>query len=273
MIRMSKPVKLSSWWYTALLVGLLALTAFIIWSEITHSWPLLSGALVLILAGYSLIRPRLNLEYENAATAGQIIGSVLLMSGVALGSYVVSIVSLLLAVACPVVWTVFPGFRAGAISNIVLIAVVALAAGAGSFSRGTLTLDWTPILVGTLVIMIFSLMIGSMVHTAVRWGRERADLLDDLRSSQADLGESYRQLMAVDLPTGAADQRPLSSREAEVLTLASQGYSNREIGERLFISPATVKTHMEHILAKLDATTRTQAVLIAHQSGLLSGRA
>ena len=57
-----------------------------------------------------------------------------------------------------------------------------------------------------------------------------------------------------------------------MLALVSEGCTNREIGRRLFISPATVKTHMEHILTKLGATTRAQAVLLAHEDGLLPVR-
>lgn len=63
----------------------------------------------------------------------------------------------------------------------------------------------------------------------------------------------------------------LSTRELEVLRLISQGRTNRQIGETLYISPATVKTHVEHILTKLGATTRTQAVVTAHLEGLLPG--
>ena len=119
-----------------------------------------------------------------------------------------------------------------------------------------------------VIITVFSVMIGTMVYSALIWGRERAELLDDLKSSQANLAESYQELMSTTVLT-PINESPLSSRETEVLQLVSQGCTNREIAHRLFISPATVKTHMEHILTKLGATTRTQAVLIAHQEQLL----
>jgi len=61
----------------------------------------------------------------------------------------------------------------------------------------------------------------------------------------------------------------LSEREVEVLTLIGRGLSNTEIGEELFISLATVKTHVRHVLAKLGARDRVQAVVIAYQSGLV----
>ena len=52
----------------------------------------------------------------------------------------------------------------------------------------------------------------------------------------------------------------ISSREYEVLQLISQGYSNKEIGEKLFVSESTIKTHVSNLLVKLDAKRRTQAV-------------
>ena len=108
-----------------------------------------------------------------------------------------------------------------------------------------------------------------MVHAALQWGKERSELLEELKASQTDLAESYQRLMAETHPVPVGES-PLSGRETEVLALVSTGCTNREIGHRLHISPATVKTHMEHILTKLGATTQTQAVLVAHQEGLLS---
>jgi DNA-binding NarL/FixJ family response regulator len=55
----------------------------------------------------------------------------------------------------------------------------------------------------------------------------------------------------------------LTQREREVYELLACGLSNREIGAKLFISDATVKVHVRHILEKLDAKTRTQAALMA----------
>jgi len=61
----------------------------------------------------------------------------------------------------------------------------------------------------------------------------------------------------------------LSDRELEVLKLMADGKSNREIGQSLWISETTVKTHVSHILRKLGQQDRTQAVLAAMRAGIL----
>jgi len=61
----------------------------------------------------------------------------------------------------------------------------------------------------------------------------------------------------------------LTSREREVMALVAQGLTNSEIGERLFMSPATARTHVSRILAKLGARDRTQLVVMAYESGLV----
>jgi DNA-binding NarL/FixJ family response regulator len=77
----------------------------------------------------------------------------------------------------------------------------------------------------------------------------------------------------VQRPSPAADGRsrlaPLSEREVEVLGLVGAGRSNTEIADGLFISLATVKTHVRHILAKLDLRDRAQAIVLAHECGLV----
>ncbi|QFY09948.1 response regulator [Nonomuraea phyllanthi] len=62
----------------------------------------------------------------------------------------------------------------------------------------------------------------------------------------------------------------LTEREREVLALVGQGLSNHEIGAQLFLSPATVRTHVSRAMTKLGARDRAQLVVIAYQTGLVS---
>jgi DNA-binding NarL/FixJ family response regulator len=64
----------------------------------------------------------------------------------------------------------------------------------------------------------------------------------------------------------------LTDRECEVLRLVAAGMSNGEIADHLRISPATAKTHVAHLLTKLDARDRVQLVILAYQAGLASLR-
>jgi len=63
--------------------------------------------------------------------------------------------------------------------------------------------------------------------------------------------------------------QPLTPRESEVLALVAEGLTNTMIGERLVISPTTVKSHVQSILHKMDVSDRTQAAVLAVRRGLV----
>lgn len=65
---------------------------------------------------------------------------------------------------------------------------------------------------------------------------------------------------------------PLSARELDVLALVARGSTNRAVAAALFISEATVKTHLLHVYAKLGVGDRAAAVAVAYERGLLKGR-
>jgi NarL family two-component system response regulator LiaR len=62
----------------------------------------------------------------------------------------------------------------------------------------------------------------------------------------------------------------LTARELDILRYIAQGMSNQEIGEQLFLSERTVRTHVSHILGKLHLANRTQAALYALREGYAS---
>ncbi|MFM7534467.1 MAG: response regulator [Acidimicrobiales bacterium] len=71
-------------------------------------------------------------------------------------------------------------------------------------------------------------------------------------------------------PSGSGPLDVLSDREREVLAEVARGKTNAEIGASLFMSPLTAKTHVSHILGKLQARDRAQLVVIGYETGLVS---
>jgi len=101
----------------------------------------------------------------------------------------------------------------------------------------------------------------------------RPVLLQAIRAAsrgETVLAPSVATRLVADLRSPAQEQ--LSDRELEVLTLIAQGETNRGAATRLFISEATVKTHLLHIYAKLDVGDRAAAVATAYERGLLGPR-
>jgi DNA-binding NarL/FixJ family response regulator len=102
-------------------------------------------------------------------------------------------------------------------------------------------------------------LIGEFTRTPPATGPDRRPSTQHATAQVSEVGLSCERL-----------QRVLTERELEVLTMVARGMSNAEIAEELTISPATAKTHVAHLLTKLDARDRIQLVIIAYQSGMVS---
>jgi HD-GYP domain-containing protein (c-di-GMP phosphodiesterase class II) len=102
-------------------------------------------------------------------------------------------------------------------------------------------------------------------------GEAAAELRGDVRAGRLD-AEAVEAVLAAAghaVPRRQAGPAGLTRREIEVLRLLARGTSNKEIARLLVISPKTVANHVEHIYAKIGASTRTAASLFAVQHGLL----
>jgi DNA-binding NarL/FixJ family response regulator len=81
------------------------------------------------------------------------------------------------------------------------------------------------------------------------------------------------QFTRIPRPSPPSELDRLTERELEVFRLISRGLSNAEIGRELYISETTVKTHITHLLQKLDLRDRVQAVVLAYETGLFEADA
>jgi DNA-binding NarL/FixJ family response regulator len=91
-------------------------------------------------------------------------------------------------------------------------------------------------------------------------------------STTRRLIDRFAPLLPAGTEQAAAGLAELTDREREVLVQVAAGLSNAEIATRLFVSEATVKTHVGRILAKLGLRDRVQAVVLAYESGLVKAR-
>src|SRR5207248_5346913 len=82
-------------------------------------------------------------------------------------------------------------------------------------------------------------------------------------------GGQGAEIIPFTAPLRELEQEP-THREIEVLQLISEGLVNREIGKTLFLSEETVKSHVRHLLAKLQARSRAHAVAVGFRRGLLT---
>ncbi|MFL6108579.1 MAG: LuxR C-terminal-related transcriptional regulator, partial [Marmoricola sp.] len=89
------------------------------------------------------------------------------------------------------------------------------------------------------------------------------------RTGAAPLLVELRTLGAGSRTRAGGSSEALTAREHESIGLVAQGRSNGEIGKQLFIATKTVSVHVSNILAKLGASTRTEAAAIAQRRGLL----
>ena len=135
------------------------------------------------------------------------------------------------------------------------------------------------------VIMLTTFDLDQYVYEALRAGASgfllkdapAAQLVDAIRvvaAGDALLAPAITRRMIAEfakrpLPQDEPALADLTSREREVLTLIARGRSNAEIGAELFISDATVKTHVKRVLAKLNLRDRVQAVVLAYETGLI----
>jgi DNA-binding NarL/FixJ family response regulator len=145
-------------------------------------------------------------------------------------------------------------------------------------------------LAGTRVLILTTFDLDEYVHEALRAGASGFLLKDTL---PVDLISAVRVVAAGDAliapkitrrliaefanrpepggaPVASAALDQLTDREREVLEVVARGHSNAEIAEALFVSHATVKTHVSRLLMKLDARDRAQLVMIAYETGVVS---
>jgi DNA-binding NarL/FixJ family response regulator len=141
--------------------------------------------------------------------------------------------------------------------------------------------------VNTKVVMLTTFDMDEYVYDALHAGASGfllkdvppEHLIDGIRSvasGDALLAPSItRRLIEEFVRSGPASTSPppgldqLTARELEVLQLMARGLSNAEIAKELFVSETTVKTHVAHVLMKLDLRDRVQVVVLAYESGLV----
>jgi len=127
---------------------------------------------------------------------------------------------------------------------------------------------------GVRVLILTTFDLDEYVYSALRAGASGfllksispAELLTAIQVIAA--GDSLRPPAAPAAQPAAGVLDAITAREREVLALVASGLSNTEIARRLDISPATTKTHVGHLLTKLNARDRVHLVILAYQAGL-----
>jgi DNA-binding NarL/FixJ family response regulator len=141
-------------------------------------------------------------------------------------------------------------------------------------------------LAGVRVVILTTFGVDEYVFEAIRSGAsgflvkdtEPAELLQAVRvvaAGDALLSPAVTRRLIQEFaahakdPGSSAELDQLTDREREVMALVAEGLSNGEIAQRLYVSPATAKTHVSRAMTKLGARDRAQLVVIAYESGLV----
>ena len=135
--------------------------------------------------------------------------------------------------------------------------------------------------------MLTTFDLDDYVYQALRWGasgfllkdasaRELADAVRVVAAGDALLSPGVTKRLIAEFARMGAPRGPtarickhLTERESEVLALVARGMSNAEIASQLFVAEQTMKTHVSRILMKLSLRDRTQAVVLAYETGLV----
>jgi DNA-binding NarL/FixJ family response regulator len=141
-------------------------------------------------------------------------------------------------------------------------------------------------LAGVRVVILTTFGLDEYVFEAIRGGasgflvkdtepRELVHAVRVVAGGEALLSPTITRRLIEEFAARAKERRPdgrllrLTDREREVMALVAGGLSNEEIAQRLFVSPATAKTHVSRAMTKLGARDRAQLVVFAYESGLV----
>jgi DNA-binding NarL/FixJ family response regulator len=141
-------------------------------------------------------------------------------------------------------------------------------------------------LAGVRIVILTTFGLDDYVFEAIRSGAsgflvkdtEPAELIQAVRvvaAGDALLSPSVTRQLLMEFAARAKEPHPaarleeLTDREREIVGLVAEGLSNQEIAERLYLSPATAKTHVSRAMTKLGARDRAQLVVMAYESGLV----
>jgi DNA-binding NarL/FixJ family response regulator len=143
-----------------------------------------------------------------------------------------------------------------------------------------------PDLAAVRVVILTTFGLDEYLFDALRYGASGflvkdtrpANLVEAVRVVAAGdslISPSMTRRLIEEFATNAKPSRPakeldvLTDREREVLALVAGGLTNDEIGQRLYLSPATARTHVSRIMTKLAARDRTQLAVLAYETGLV----